>query len=598
MAKETPLMARSIFNSLRLSLIPLVVLLAVVAGSVNPRPEPARANPTAVLALNHSLCVALGSAFGGIPTTTAATNCLGFDLQANMQSYVHCLRGFDANNDGTHDCLTGGDIIQVEPEFFAALDRDANQFHPGQGSHVMLFVEDDFPVRFVTDVGNWRGLDKDIECGRIVDGADFYDEDCDQDPATAGDGVVVYQLNISQSDVDAAEGGTGTAHVTVVQEGIGFPIELTYVGAPQNLTVVPLFGAEKAVQTGSTLATPAGQYPFSTDCNFGATSAAVLGANNSAEQAVVVVKAQDDHGNDVVGALISWDLTKFFPPPEATSAPTGTFALNRLAQGGVALPQTPTLDTGLIGYSFPQFICGGKVPGDLNLTASMFTEVLDPFADHKVHVDITIKVIGPATELALTAEPATIDCNGTNTSSITANLVNAAGDPVAKGLDVHFEVATLGTVSPLLADTTDGKASTVLTPLSGANNATADGQPRGVTVRAWATGALLSPGSREPVLRDPGADPDDPDAVYVIETIPPEHAVIENSIFVACSGGPPPPAEQVARNAEAARGAIRPPDTGSGGSGAADAPWWSLVALAMGGAALAASRLALAKDRQ
>lgn len=603
MAKGTPLMARNVFSVLKFSLIPAVVLAAIVLGSVNPRPEPARAEPTAILALNHGLCVALGSAFGGLPAVTALNSCQRFSRQNgtdSMQAYVHCLRGFDFGNDGVHDCLNAGGptdpphpldgdpVIQVKPEYFAALDRDANQLHAGQGSHVMLFVQDDFPVRFTTDFGRWRDLDQDITCGTLVSGADFEDPDCDENPATEGDGVVVYELTVTDAD------GLGTAHVNAIQESIGIPIELTVVGTPQRLELTPLFGAAKAIQTGATRATLPGQVAYSTDCNFAATTDGVLGANSSAEKAVIVVKAKDNAGNDVVGALIDWDLTKFYPRAAAAAPPTGTFLLNRRAQGGVALPQTPTLDTGPLGLSFPQFVCGGRVPGDLKLTASMFSEVLDPFADHKTHADITIKVVGPATDLALTAEPALIDCNGTNSAKVTAKLVNAAGDPVANGLDVQFRTVALGTVNPLKADTADGKASTVVTPLSGANNVTADGQPRGVTVIVSATGALLSEGERigDP---DPTSTTDPPSPIGV--NTPPEHEVIERSILVGCSGGPPPPAEQAARNEAARTGSIRPPDTGSGGPAAARLPWWSLLALGLGGAALAGSRLAFAKDR-
>ncbi len=574
MAKGTPLKATSLFNALKFSLIPVVVLAAIVAGSVNPRPEPAQATPTGVVALNFGLCVALGSAFGGLPTVTAATSCLALERQFNMQTYIHCLRGFDADNDGVHNCLNIGvadpdnpspldaeAVLQVFPEDFAALDRDVNQLHYGQGSIIMAFVDDDFPVRFTTDFGRFRDLDQDIECSSAV-GADFNDPDCDENPSTEGDGVVAWLLTVNEAD------GLGTAHVNVVQESIGIPVELTVVGTPQELTLAPLFGKD-TIQTGATLATAAGAQAYSTDCNFAATTDGVLGAVNHPSKTVVVVKAFDDAGNAVVGALISWDLTKFWPDEIDILVPSGTFKDNRLKQGGVVLPQTPTLDTGPLGIAFPQFICGGKVPGKLELTASMFSEVLDPFADHDSNQKITIHVVGPATELALTAEPSVIDCNGTNTSKITANLVNAAGDPVANGLDVEFSTVALGIVTPLRSDTAAGKASTVLTPLSGANDVTADGQPRGVTVLVRALGKLNSPG---------------------------DHEVLERSIRVDCTGGPPPPAEQAARNEAARNATIRPPDTGSGGQAAAGLPTWSLGMLLLGGVALAGGRLAL-KDR-
>lgn len=570
--------------TLKLAVIPAVVLVALLIGSVNPKPEPARAEPTGLVAMNTGLCITLGIAFGGLPATTAGTACLAMQLQAQMQNYVLCLRGSDTDLNGTHNCLDSGGLSnpeRVTPADFATLDAlDPGQFHTGQDMIVMLFVDDDFPVRFQTDFGNWTGFGQDIECRT---GGEFNDPDCDEDPSTVGDGVVAFPLHVTEAD------GTGEAHVTVIQEGIGFPVTLTVVGVPQEITLEPLFGKD-TIQTGATPATPFGQQVDATDCNFAASVEGVLGAVNSAEKTVIVAKALDNDGVEVAGALINWDWSKDYPDNTDFSAPTGTYAVHRLKQGGVALPQTPTIDTGTLGIAFPQFVCGGREPGDIELTASMSSVTVDPSADHATTKRITIHVVGPATDMALTADPPVIDCNGTNSSKITASLTNAAGDPVANGLDVNFEVLTLGTANPLKADSADGKASTVVTPLSGAGGVTADGQPKGVTVTVRANGQV-----HENSQIDEEFDPHE-----LLQTPTETFEVVERSILVQCSGGPPPPGTGNAGAGAGgpATGTIRPPDTGTGGAaGGGGLPVWTLMALAGAAGTLATVSWKLGRSR-
>jgi hypothetical protein len=254
------------------------------------------------------------------------------------------------------------------------------------------------------------------------------------------------------------------------------------------------------------------------------------------------------------------------------------------------LPQTPTVDTGALGIGFPQFVCGGRKTGIIDLDVSM-SQQLAPASDLDEHEEIQINVTGPAADILLTAEPATIDCDGTTSSTVTANVVNADGDNVANGLDVNFSVVALGTANPLVVDLADGNASTVVTPLAGAANVTADGQPRGVTVTVSVNGEVDE--------RD--IDPDDPSP-----NDEPHNTwdVVQRSILVQCSGGPPPPGTGAAPGGGGAgtggapTGTIRPPDTGSGGTaGGAGFGWQGLAALAAGAVVLAGLRKVLAQVR-
>ncbi len=596
-----PLKTMKLTTLLKYGVLSGAVLFALALGMFGSQgqPQEAQAAPAGqieAVALNQSLCISLGSAFGGLAAIDAALGCQGATLQSEFQGLVNCLAK-TRRPDGTLFCPDAPPtLLRPEPDFFNGLDLDKNQIFSTQPYLIIAYVADDAPVRFITQKGSFitHGGDnagQDFFCAPdnpLLPGAQL-DPDCDGDAATAGDGVVVARLLLTDAD-----GDTGTFSVSAIQEGVAFPIEMTLTGSPEKITLTPLFGKD-TIQTGATPATPTSscvnrnqpglcQEPDSTDCNFGATADAVLGAVGQAEKTIVVAKALDDRGVELVGVLINWGLQAGFPDEILDTTPAnGTFAENRFKTGGVALPQTPTLDAQALGVGFPQFICGGEDTGTIDLVA-WFAATLSPTADRDEHEEVTINVIGPAEEIALTAVPAEIDCNGINTSTVTATVVNGEGDPVANGLDVNFSVVALGTANPLLADTALGVASTVIKPLAGANNATADGQPRGVTVLVSVKGDI-------DINEEIGTE-DDPNAV--------EHQtweIINRSILVRCSGGPPPPGTGDAGAGGAAppppSGTISPPDTGTGGQDVAEVPMMALAALAAGAAALAGTRLAV-----
>jgi hypothetical protein len=616
MRKDKLAMFRRLILGLKVGLVPVVVAGGMLVGpGGETKPEPVRAEPTSIIALNEPLCVALGSAFGGLPVLSSLSACRSIQLQANLQILATCIDGFDLNRDGVKECLDPGDTItgpappgdprlnvdapyRPTPATFAGLDLDKNLIYTAQFYDIILFVDDEFPVRFESDRGKFIRGDGGSSgaqsfCGP---GGDFNDPDCDEDVNTKGDGVVAVRFVLDEFE-SGPDDYLETVHITAIQESIGFPVELTIVGTPDEIVLEPLLGKD-TLQTGATPSTRAGQslggepeqFLFEdsdpTDCNFAASVTGVLGAVNSPEKTVVVARALDQAGNEVAGALLNWRV--FLPDEVGDDEGPGhtvdaTFwshsnpALRRKEfQGGVALPQTPTVDTGAIGVSFPQFICGGEQTGDLILEA-FFDGTLSP-GNPLERERITLKVIGPATDIALTAEPASLDCNGTNTSTVKATITNAAGDPVANGLDVHFETLALATTSPLLADSGAGTASTVVTPLQGANSVTADGGPAGVTLRVWVEGQI----DEKPVGFEPHQ----------------EFEIIEDSILIACSGGPPPPGTGAGAGAGGTpTGPIRPPDTGSGGGATAGLPLAALAALAAAGAALAAGSLAYRRSR-
>lgn len=75
---------------------------------------------------------------------------------------------------------------------------------------------------------------------------------------------------------------------------------------------------------------------------------------------------------------------------------------------------------------------------------------------------------GEPAAIALTADPASILCDGTNSSTVTAKVTDAAGNNVVDGTPVTFSVIALGTANPIITSTSDGTVSSTVTPVFGA----------------------------------------------------------------------------------------------------------------------------------
>jgi hypothetical protein len=159
-----------------------------------------------------------------------------------------------------------------------------------------------------------------------------------------------------------------------------------------------------------------------------------------------------------------------------------------------------------------------------------------------------ITVTGVPAAIALTADPATIACDGSATSTVTAKVTDSAGNNVVDNTPVEFDVVALGTANPIQAKTTDGTATSTITPLS-ANVA-------GTTV-------IVKSGD------------------------------VQASIRIDCLQPTPTPIPPVpTATPKGGAGGIVGPGTGTGGylgqESTGSFPMWTLIALALGSVALVA----------
>jgi len=143
------------------------------------------------------------------------------------------------------------------------------------------------------------------------------------------------------------------------------------------------------------------------------------------------------------------------PVPEGTSV-TFTTTLGTFPNGSQTY-NIPTYDaTGIV----TTFLYGGTTAGTATVTATLGSAT--------AQAQVTIYSQAPAA-IVVSANPSTLEANGTNTSSVTASVTGGGGNAVPDGTVVSFSItAGTGTLSALSATTTDGLATVVYTSPSSA----------------------------------------------------------------------------------------------------------------------------------
>ncbi len=475
----------------------------------------------------------------------------------------------------------GNDNGTIEPNELAGLAAlNGNHVHQDDGSlMVIVIVEDDNPVEFDTDKGVFVDLDPDPSktaghfiCDKFGPATTLkLQDDCD------GDGVQHYGAVIAHYSAAGAELGDGLITAWDYQNGkqlASLPIQI--VGEPDNVTA----GAFETTVNGGLLDYNEDGNRDAKDCPLPGDSAGFLEALNNPYKTVVIGRVTDSSGQNIGGAWIKWTV-------EDEDAAV------------IALPETPTLDLGSFGIGAPQVLCGLNGPTDVKLKVELVHGPLginlDPGAQSE-ESEGDFHILGVAKNVTLTAAPVSVACDGTASSTVSAQLTDENGDNVGNNYEVRFDVSVLGTTNPIKGKTTDGKAKTTVTPLANVTT----GVPVIVSVHS-PTLDVFELADQDTLDNDGDGTTNEPGEMKNTGRTRPNPDYIETSILVQCGAAPagqPAGPGGTTGPGGAPGGVISGPDTGSGGSlgnvdGRGALPLWPAMALLAGAMALIGGRFAL-----
>jgi hypothetical protein len=546
----------------KIALLVVIPVLALLFLGTNLRLPAAHATVTKVLTITRTNCVTLtGNVdWNGDDFIDDSDGPIGFSVCSSLET---------ESNFRTLTRVLGGDEDNPKPEDFAKIDLDAGQAHELDGIvFVVAFVGNDDSVGFYADSGIFPISGHSIALCSALPGANFAEADCDEKSSTVGDGVVVAQWVPS-----GAERGTGQFRVR--QGGVEITADYQIVGEPDHISLKSI---DTAVQTGAPV------------CELFTDVPGFLARTTEPETSVLVATVTDSDDTVITGALVAYTVDDTDKANVAIPAP-------------LRAALTPSLDLQALGLGSPEVLCGTDDAGTVKITASITKGddvlpnnlKLDPNAKVR-HASIEVPVQSPPETMTLSAVPPNLVCDGTASSNVSAKLTDGDGEAVVNGNLVHFRVVALGSVNPIDGRTTDGAATTAVTPLSGAIN--------GVLVRATWMRHMVDGSTPTPVptpIRTATPAPPEVATATPAPTITPAPAGtaepidlefvasdVEQTMLVNCDQSGAVPEGPAAGSPGAV---ISPPSTGDGGSQASS--WWVAAPLGAVALLLAGSGLAL-----
>jgi hypothetical protein len=387
---------------------------------------------------------------------TALANELGDEDGELEKSDLADIEGFDSNqiSEDCDDTLGGADTVsELLTGFGCALV-------------VFTFVDDESPTTVDPSAGLLVGRDETTLATDYVCDTEAEDEDCLS--ATGGgtdnngDGVVTAFIFVDTStpgDVD---------DVIVSQEAVEQSEDVTTVGSANNviLTVV-----ETTIQThgsNANLQTCVGDAAdTTTPGGLGIPGTAVDDSNAVSDPSSTLAYAQAFDQDDTELARVP----VFYSIDPASATPSILDLGDGNALEGTTGNTHFTLDPGIEGAPLASYIvvCGGTSTGTADLDA-MINIIAGGVLSSEDNSTVEITVVGAPASVALSLSASQIECNGTNSATITATVTDSAGNPVAAGVPVNFSVVALGTANPINTTTNaEGVATSVITPLSNAS---------------------------------------------------------------------------------------------------------------------------------
>jgi adhesin/invasin len=460
-------------------LMALALFIGVAGTSL--RAGSAQADPTDVIAFNPDVCASVVVADLIDQTDSSSTTSDNTVANATKEATADCYgAGLAANpailnrlalildGDGLQDLSVGAvstvgntavatdpvgnvddpDTYSVLVDYSAAqLGATGTAVPGGQALWVLTMVTNDAAVHLDAEEGVWLSTSpapyaSQTDCNAAV--ASWFggvEADCDGSSATVGDGVVVDMLFGDTSGADVGD----TATITADQAGEFADMDVTVVGAPDDIT---LKATKETLQ----------QDAADADCDLLAFTTAIA----KPQIAGLLAEVVDEDGTALTGIHVDWD---------SSDDDVVHFALvqNGVDEGDEILGTVSLSSNGQI--SAPNLGCAGDTgTSTIDATVMTFSTTVVPPAlvDTNIDDEIDLTVVGAPASMTLAANPTTIACNGTNSSEVSATVLDSAGNPVVAGNKVRFEVVALGTANPIVATTDDkGVAKSTITPLSG-----------------------------------------------------------------------------------------------------------------------------------
>jgi len=431
-----------------------VALLLGMAGTAV-RTDKAQAKPEGVITFSPNACIALttsmlqgdwdndgnydaadaaaGQAACAIGLSTAGSlNALARVLDADIipkagaeaETWNQCGNGVDDDVDTIVDdgCATGFNdpaLFQDLADLSGAQLGDYSAASTQGKLWVLTFVSNDGALTLEANEGVWLSNGaSNTNCVAIAD------EDCNDD-GVKGDGVIV-DLLLGNGVADL-----GDAQLVATQSGVDVIYDYVVVGEPQGiaLALVP----DGNVQEGISAAECADD-PHLTPLDSSVFTDGVAEPEKNGLAATVT----DNDGTELAGIFVDW-----------SSDDTDVANLN------LAKSITWALDAGTLALNL---FCGDET-GTATITVDIGVDA----------ADVDVSVIGVPNKMTLTASPAAMVCDGVNSSTVAAYLVDSMDNPVVDGTPVRFDVTCLGISDPITAKTAGGTgaATSKITPLSG-----------------------------------------------------------------------------------------------------------------------------------
>jgi len=418
-------------------LVAAALLLGVTGTAV--RSNDAQAKPTDILSINPTVCYAYAVVYEldfTIPGWLVDQNADTVVDDTDYAMYA-CLPAAPApvaahppglmnpeNLLALADALEGD--VDTPDDFQVLADATGAQLGENATLWILTWVSNDAAITLEADEGVWVGAPLSsgtslADCPKNYIAVPAADADCDAN-GIKGDEVVVDLLKGNGvADI-------GDAQVVATQASVDVILDYVVVGDPEDIVLAAF--PDGTVQEGMD----------ADECEEPALDlTAFTDEIEAPEVNGLLATITDEDGTELTGIAVDWESDD-----EDVANLNWETTVSMVTEGGTLAPN---------------MFCGDEV-GTATITADI------PSVDDD-EVDVT--VLGAPDAMTLTASPASITCDGVNSSTVSAALVDSKGNKVVDGTDVRFEVVALGIADPITATTAGGTgaATSKITPLSG-----------------------------------------------------------------------------------------------------------------------------------